>query len=171
MFEKPLPPARRDRLMKHPDMKEKLRVLNLICIAFFMAPWVYLGLLLSGIFPTSGIGDSSFPLWLILVGISIVQIPPMFVVGTLLLNQMKKADTFSQAFTLGQTTLVVVLAFAEAVSIYGLVSPFLGGPSWVGVGLIGFGVVLMTVGLLVFRPKVLNMALTKFSEEIDQEEE
>ena len=75
----------------------------------------------------------------------------MFIVGMFLLKQMEGAARFEEAFAKGQTTLIVVLAFAEAVCVYGLISPLMGAPLVVGYGLIVSGALVDLSGTLVLE--------------------
>jgi len=165
MFEKPISPAKFDRLVNHPRMRGKMLTLNIITGAFFLAAIVYIVIFASGVLPAAEDEGSPFPTWWVLIGISIAEIPAMFLVGIVLLKQAEAATSFAEAFEKGQIALIAVLAFGEAVCVYGLIGPLFGAPNTVGYCLILFGILLMAVGLVIFRPKVMTLVAAKLAEE------
>ena len=165
MFEKKIPPARFERLMTDPRLRSRLLVLNIITVAFFSAPVAYAGLIASGVLSGEGGAVSEFPIWWVLAAIAVMQVPALFIGGFAILRQAEREDTFGKAFERGQMALVLALALGESVCIFGVVASALGSPAGVAYGFLLFGVVLMGVSLIVFRPKAIAIAVLKLLEE------
>ncbi|MCB9781737.1 MAG: hypothetical protein H6751_02085 [Candidatus Omnitrophica bacterium] len=165
MFEKKIPPARLDRYLEDPRLKARLFILNIITFAFFSAPVVYAVLVATDIGGEEGVSDLGFPIWWILAAISIMQIPALFIIGFLMLNQAENESGFIPAFEKGKVALIIALAFGESVCVFGVVASILGAPDLISYAFLGFGVILMGVSLIVFRPKLVAIAVKKLIEE------
>jgi len=165
MFEQKIPPARLDRYLNDPKLKARLFVLNIVTFAFLSAPVVYAVLIATEV--ASGQDSSGFVTqftWAMAV-IAGLPTPAMFILGYLLLKVAESASTFASAFERGQIAIIVTLAMGEAVTIIGLILCILGAPSMVGYGFLVYGVILMGISLMVFRPKLVAIAVEKMIEE------
>lgn len=157
-------PAEKSKLLQDRRMKAKLLVMDIISAAFFIATAVYAGILASGILTQSMESENNM-LWVILVAVSVGEIPIAFLVVSLLLKQAGSAEGLTAAFEKGQIALIVGLAFGETPAVFGVVSQFLGAPLEAAYGLIAFGVVFMAIGVLLIRPRVIDLVLVKMREE------
>ena len=165
MFEKSIRPQDRDRLLNDPRLTSSLLRLNIITFAFFSAPVVYAVLIGTGMVKGEGPPDLGFPIWWVLAAVSVMQIPPLFIIGFLMTNQAQNEPTFSKAFEKGQVALIVALAFGESVCVFGIIASILGAPGAIPYAFLGFGTILMGIGLMIFRPKIVTIAVTKLIEE------
>ena len=159
-----LNPAKRDELLQHPRFKPKLLVLNIITVAFYGVVAIYFGLVLSGIIGanTEVSGEST---WMIPAVLSEAMLPLMFFVGSILLKAVKEAGNFEESFQRGVVAVIVTLGLGEAATILGLISPFLGAQTSQACGIMVWGLVVMVVGCVWIRPRVVNLVLIRLEEE------
>jgi hypothetical protein len=161
-------PAMRDELLAHPKIRQKILSLNIITIAFFVAAGVYFFLLYFAVVGTAEPMDERWT-WFILLVASFALVPNMFILGAILMGQVKIAPNHESAFARAQLLILLELAHGELVVIFGLIGSFLGMPVAYQYALMVLGVALMAMALLLFRNQAIDIVLMKLMEEEKQD--
>lgn len=158
-------PQKRDELLARPEIKQRIRVMDIISAAFFGATIVYLWILSAGLLSSSTPTGEGFPVWYVLVFLAVSVVPVMTLIGNFFIGRMNPMTSGAAVLGQGQTLLIAELALAETPAVYGLIGGFLGAPKNVQYGLIGFGMLLMAAAVLTLRPKIIDLALARYAEE------
>lgn len=149
-------------LSRDPRYQEKARLLAVICGAFAAAPAVYLTLASAGIVR----GAAGAPrLWPVLALLAILHIPAMLFAARGILAQAQKVRNLEQGAMSATQLMIISLAFGEAATIYGFISPFLGAKRQESFGFMIAGIVFLLITLKVMWPKAVRIMLVGLARE------
>lgn len=127
----PLPPlseSERRMLDRDPRLAGRRRVLGIIGGAFLVSVFIYAGLAL---FMPPTPQQPEVPLWLVLLLVSVMEIPAQFFVIHILTRQGGPIRNFEDGNARGSSLFIVAMAFPSAIAVYGLVIHLaLGGPAF-----------------------------------------
>lgn len=165
MFEKPLSRGWRRSPLDHPELKARLQTLDIIGLAFLVSTGLYAVLVGSGVIPQQESPATGFPIEWAFAALAAMEIPVILLLGAFLLSQASAESSAVAAFEKGRAAMIVSLAMAEAVAIFGLVAFLLGASSGAAFGFIATGAFLILLCLALFRPRILNLVLDKLQKE------
>ncbi len=154
----------REELLRDRRIKTRMFTLNVLTFAFFMATFIYLGILLAGVLRPED-ESAGQPMWWALVLVSVLTLPCIAIVVSQMLRGVTRARTVDKVFGKAMPTMIVALCGGESVALFGVATPFLHAPIYVGVGLIVASWVVMTGFVLWVRPKIVKSLLIAVLEE------
>ncbi|MBX7245863.1 MAG: hypothetical protein K1X53_10210 [Candidatus Sumerlaeaceae bacterium] len=164
----PLSETEKLRFRQDSRYQQRMRVMNIIAGAFFVAAGLYFGLFESGILHKAAGEKPASDLWMVIIPCAVGSAVLSMVIPAVILHKVPVSAGFEAVANQGSAAMTVALAAGEAIVIFGMIGPFLAMPASVSYSLMVGGVVVMGFALSRVRPQIADALVAALARESDK---